>query len=374
VPGNSFGNLFQITTFGESHGSAVGVVVDGCPAGLELSEQDIQPELDRRRPGQSKITSPRKEADTVQLLSGVYEGKTTGAPIAMMVWNQDQRSQDYKRFKGLFRPGHADYTFDQKYGQRDPRGGGRTSARIMIGRVAAGAIAKKFLRDKVGMEFLAYTEQVGKISMREKVESQAGLSPVSGISQRLQKLELRTERLLLKPISFEYLEDVYQNFTSEISTYMIPQPPDSISGAAEFVSDTMSKSHRGEEITLVILQEHTQEFMGLVTLFQLHTDYPEFGIWLKKEAQGKKFAQEAMLKVKRWAEENLNYKYLKYPVDKNNTVSQKLAEKMGGVVEAEYQMTNAKGQELNFLEYRIYPSLSSDSEIANLQKILEKLK
>ena len=164
---NTFGKLFCITTFGESHGKGVGVIVDGCPAGLELSEADIQPDLSRRRPGQSTITTPRDEKDTVQILSGVFEGKTTGAPIMMMVWNEDQKSQDYNHLKELLRPSHADFTYNQKYGNRDPRGGGRSSARIMIGRVAAGSIAKKFLAQKFDMEFLAYTEQVGHIKMTD---------------------------------------------------------------------------------------------------------------------------------------------------------------------------------------------------------------
>jgi len=165
---NTFGNLFRFTTFGESHGAAVGVIVDGCPAGLELDENDIQTDLDRRRPGQSSITTARNEADTVQILSGIFEGKTTGAPIAMMVWNKDHRSQDYEALKKLVRPGHADFTYNQKYGNRDPRGGGRSSARIMIARVAAGAIAKKFLKEKCGMEFLAWTEEVHEVKMKYK--------------------------------------------------------------------------------------------------------------------------------------------------------------------------------------------------------------
>lgn len=162
---NSYGEIFKISTFGESHGKAVGVVVDGCPAGLALSEADIQPDLDRRRPGQSHITTQRDEKDRVEILSGVFEGKTTGTPISLIVFNQDQKSSDYDALKNLVRPGHADYTYNQKYGNRDPRGGGRSSARIMIARVAAGAIAKKFLKEKLGVEFLAYTESVGEIKM-----------------------------------------------------------------------------------------------------------------------------------------------------------------------------------------------------------------
>jgi chorismate synthase len=160
---STYGNLFRISTFGESHGKAVGVVVDGCPAGLKLAEADVQDELDRRRPGQSKLTTPRKEADKVEILSGLFEGKTTGTPIGMTVPNTDQRSHDYGDMVELYRPSHADFTYDLKYGFRDYRGGGRASARETIGRVAAGAIARKILKEICGTEILAYVSQVGHI-------------------------------------------------------------------------------------------------------------------------------------------------------------------------------------------------------------------
>jgi len=163
MAGNTFGQLFRITTFGESHGGAVGVVVDGCPPGLEISEAEIQAELDRRRPGQSDITTPRKEQDEIHIMSGVTDGKTTGTPIMLVAYNKDVRSEDYHHLKDLYRPGHADYTFVKKYGLRDWRGSGRASARETLGRVAAGAIAKKFLKEKLGIEFLSYVEQVGDI-------------------------------------------------------------------------------------------------------------------------------------------------------------------------------------------------------------------
>lgn len=139
MAGSSFGNLFRITTWGESHGKGIGVVVDGCPAGLSLCEEDIQKFLDRRKPGQSKFTTQRRESDTVEILSGVFEGKTTGTPISMMVWNKDQHSADYSEIASYYRPGHADFCFDEKYGFRDYRGGGRSSGRETIGRVAGGA-------------------------------------------------------------------------------------------------------------------------------------------------------------------------------------------------------------------------------------------
>lgn len=163
MAGNTFGQLFRITTFGESHGGAVGVVIDGCPPGLKLSEVDVQAQLDRRRPGQSKITTPRKEQDVIHILSGVSDGLTTGTPIMMMAHNKDVRSEDYDHLKELYRPGHADYTYFKKYGIRDWRGSGRASARETLARVAAGAVAQKYLREKLGIEFISYVEQVGDI-------------------------------------------------------------------------------------------------------------------------------------------------------------------------------------------------------------------
>src|SRR5881394_2531070 len=160
---NTFGHLFRITTWGESHGGGVGVVVDGCPPRLTLSEADIQPDLDRRRPGQSKIVSPRNEPDRVQILSGVFEGKTLGTPISMWVRNEDARPEAYSEMATKFRPSHADYTYLAKFGVRNWQGGGRTSARETIGRVAAGAIAKKILREKYGVEVLAYVKQVQRL-------------------------------------------------------------------------------------------------------------------------------------------------------------------------------------------------------------------
>lgn len=162
MAGSTYGTIFKITTWGESHGKALGVVVDGCPAGLTLDERDIQIYLDRRKPGSSSITTPRKENDEVEILSGVFEGKTTGTPISMMIRNTSQHSADYGDIATYYRPGHADYTFDQKYGFRDYRGGGRSSGRETAGRVAAGAIALKLLRE-LGIEVCAYTRSIGPI-------------------------------------------------------------------------------------------------------------------------------------------------------------------------------------------------------------------
>ena len=164
MAGSTYGRLFTITTWGESHGKGIGVVVDGCPAGLPLNEEDIQIYLDRRKPGQSRFTTQRNEADAVQILSGVFEGKTTGTPISLVVFNTDQRSRDYGDIATYYRPGHADYTFDEKYGFRDYRGGGRSSGRETIGRVAAGAIAAKLLK-ALGIEVHAYATAIGPVQI-----------------------------------------------------------------------------------------------------------------------------------------------------------------------------------------------------------------
>ncbi|WP_101689977.1 chorismate synthase [Dysgonomonas massiliensis] len=163
---NTFGNIFRLTSYGESHGKAIGGVIDGCPAGIEIDMDFIQNELDRRRPGQSKITTPRKEADKVEFLSGIYEGKTTGVSIGFVIWNTNQHSSDYDNMKDIYRPSHADYTYQQKYGLRDHRGGGRSSARETIARCVAGAIAKLALR-QLGIDIIAYTSQVGGVKLED---------------------------------------------------------------------------------------------------------------------------------------------------------------------------------------------------------------
>jgi len=177
MSGNTLGLLFTVTTFGESHGPAIGAVVDGCPPGMLLSETDLQKDLDRRKPGTSRHVTQRKEEDRVEILSGVFEGKTTGAPIALLIRNTDQRSQDYGDILQTFRPGHADYAYHHKYGFRDPRGGGRSSARLTAPVVAAAAIAKKWLHEQYGTEFYGYMSQLGEIEIPLQDVTQIGQNP-----------------------------------------------------------------------------------------------------------------------------------------------------------------------------------------------------
>ncbi|MCX4187308.1 chorismate synthase [Methylophaga sp. OBS4] len=190
MSGNSFGKLFTVTTFGESHGPALGCIVDGCPPGLELSEADLQHDLDRRKPGKTRFETQRREADQVRILSGVFEGKTTGTPIGMLIENTDQRSKDYGNIMHQFRPAHADYTYHQKYGFRDYRGGGRSSARETAMRVAAGGIAKKYLRQRYGIEIQGYLAQLGPVKTEKfdwaHLESSAFFCPDPDKEQQLE--------------------------------------------------------------------------------------------------------------------------------------------------------------------------------------------
>ena len=186
MSGNTFGHLFAVTNFGESHGPAIGCVIDGCPPGLELSEADLQPDLDRRRPGTSRHVTQRNEPDAVRILSGLYEGRTTGTPICLLIENTDQRSKDYGNILDTFRPGHADYTYAHKYGLRDPRGGGRSSARLTAPMVAAGAVAKKWLRLQYGTLFRGCMTQIGEMPIAfeswEHVESNPFFAPLADVS------------------------------------------------------------------------------------------------------------------------------------------------------------------------------------------------
>lgn len=189
MAGSTFGNIFKITTWGESHGKGIGVVIDGCPAGLTLCEDDIQIYLNRRKPGQGKYSTPRSEDDTVQILSGVFEGKTTGTPISLAIFNEDQRSRDYSEIASYYRPGHADYTFDAKFGFRDYRGGGRSSGRETAGRVAAGAVASKLLSE-LGIEITAYTKSIGPVEIesvdKNEIENNAVRMPDANAAKNAQ--------------------------------------------------------------------------------------------------------------------------------------------------------------------------------------------
>jgi chorismate synthase len=242
MPGNTFGQLFKITTFGESHGGAVGVVIDGCPPGIAIQESDIQQELDRRKPGQSSITTPRKEEDTIQILSGVFEGKTTGTPIMLMALNKDMRPEDYNELKKVYRPGHADYTYETKYGIRDYRGSGRASARETLGRVAAGAIAKKYLKEKLGIEIMSYVEQVADIKTdiefltvtREQIESNIVRCPDNQKAQEMITLieQARDEgdslggviRTVIKHVPAGLGEPVFDKISADLAKAMMSIP------------------------------------------------------------------------------------------------------------------------------------------------------
>ncbi|MDO8955463.1 MAG: chorismate synthase [Deltaproteobacteria bacterium] len=228
--GNSLGTLFKITTWGESHGKALGAVIDGCPPRMELSVEDIQKELERRRPGQGKGTSPRKEEDRVEILSGVYEGKTTGTPIALLIWNKDVDSEPYEELKDVFRPGHADFTYQAKYGIRDHRGGGRASARETVGRVAAGAVAKKVLK-RENMDILAYTLELGGIRAEKmdyaEIENNALFCPdrdaAIRMAEKIEKTRLQGDTLggiveiLVRGCPFGLGEPVFDKLEADLA-------------------------------------------------------------------------------------------------------------------------------------------------------------
>ncbi|SHG80287.1 chorismate synthase [Fibrobacter sp. UWCM] len=240
---STFGKIFSVTTWGESHGQAVGAVLDGCPAGLPLCEADIQAFLDRRRPGQGKLTTARDEKDQVRILSGVFEGKTTGTPISFAVFNEDQRSGDYSEIAKWYRPGHADLCYDLKYGFRDYRGGGRSSARETIGRVCAGAVAQKFLAQVAGTEFLAWVDSVGTIDCgkfdtgtltREKIEASPVRCPVETFSEKMEQEILAakkdgdsvggTVKLLVKNVPAALGEPVFDRLDALLAQAMLSIP------------------------------------------------------------------------------------------------------------------------------------------------------
>ena len=264
MSGNTLGTLFTLTSFGESHGPAIGGVVDGCPPGLELCEADIQGDLDRRKPGTSRHVTQRKESDTVEILSGVFEGKTTGAPIALLIRNQDQRSQDYGNIADTFRPGHADYTYWHKYGIRDYRGGGRSSARETAVRVAAGAIAKKWLKERYGVTIRGYMSQLGEISIPfetwDAVSENPFFAPNRGIVPELETYldRIRAERdsvgarisVVAQGVPVGWGEPVYDRLDAEIAYAMMSiNAVKGVEVGAGFASVAQRGSVHSDELT-----------------------------------------------------------------------------------------------------------------------------
>ena len=264
MSGNTIGTLFTLTSFGESHGPAIGGVVDGCPPGLELSAADIQIELDRRKPGTSRHVTQRKESDTVEILSGVFEGKTTGAPIGLLIRNEDQRSQDYGSIAETFRPGHADYTYWQKYGIRDYRGGGRSSARETAVRVAAGAIAKKWLKERYGVVIRGYMSQLGEIDIPfeswDAVNQNPFFSPNAGIVPELEVYldRIRSERdsvgarisIMAQGVPVGWGEPVYDRLDADIAHAMMGiNAVKGVEIGSGFASVAQRGSEHGDELT-----------------------------------------------------------------------------------------------------------------------------
>jgi chorismate synthase len=264
MSGNTFGTLFCVTSFGESHGAAYGGVVDGCPPGLSLSEKDLQVELDRRKPGTSRHVTQRRESDAIEILSGVYEGKTTGTAIGFLVRNEDQRSKDYSAIAEKFRPGHADYTYSQKYGVRDPRGGGRASARETVVRVAAGAIAKKWLKERYGVAVRGYLAQIGSIeipfSRWEDVDANPFFAPDSKIVKKLEAFmdELRERgdscgarvNVVASGVPVGWGEPVYGRLDADIAGAMMSiNAVKGVEIGAGFASIRQKGSEHGDEMT-----------------------------------------------------------------------------------------------------------------------------
>lgn len=264
MSGSSLGKLFTVSNFGESHGKAIGCVIDGCPAGMTLTEEDIQFELDRRKPGTSRHVTQRRESDTVQILSGIYEGKTTGTPIALLIQNEDQRSKDYSNISDSFRPGHADFTYWNKFGIRDPRGGGRSSARLTAPTVAAGAVAKKWLKENYGLNIRGYMSQLGPIEIPfeswEHVSSNPFFAPNASIIPELEAYmdALRKEgdsigariEVVAENVPVGLGEPIYDRLDADIAYVMMGlNAVKGVSIGAGFHCITQKGSEHGDEIT-----------------------------------------------------------------------------------------------------------------------------
>ncbi|MDY0964216.1 MULTISPECIES: chorismate synthase [Massilia] len=267
MSGNTFGKLFSVTTFGESHGPAIGCVIDGCPPGMTLSEADIQPELDRRKPGTSRHVTQRQEADRVEILSGVYQGVTTGTPIALLIRNEDQRSKDYGNIAESFRPGHADYTYWHKYGVRDPRGGGRSSARLTAPVVGAGAVAKKWLREKYGTELMGYMSALGDIAVPFEGWEHVHANPffaATGDAALLQRMEEAMDQLrrdgdsigaridvVARGVPVGLGQPIYDKLDADIAYAMMGiNAVKGVEIGAGFASVAQRGSEHGDELTL----------------------------------------------------------------------------------------------------------------------------
>jgi chorismate synthase len=264
MSGNSFGTLYRVTSFGESHGPAYGGVVDGCPPGLELRNEDLQKELDRRKPGSSRHVTQRRETDTVEILSGVFEGRTTGTAIGFLIRNEDQRSKDYAAISEKFRPGHADYTYWQKYGIRDPRGGGRASARETVIRVAAGAIAKKWLRERYGVQIRGYLAQLGPLAIKFKAWQDVQANPFfAPDNSRMEELEKFMDQLresgdscgarvnvVAGKVPVGWGEPVYGRLDADIASAMMSiNAVKGVEIGAGFASIAQKGSEHGDEMT-----------------------------------------------------------------------------------------------------------------------------
>jgi chorismate synthase len=264
MSGNSFGTLYRVTSFGESHGPAYGGVVDGCPPGLELGKEDLQRELDRRKPGSSRHVTQRRETDTVEILSGVFDGKTTGTAIGFLIRNEDQKSKDYAAIAEKFRPGHADYTYWQKYGIRDPRGGGRASARETVVRVAAGAIAKKWLAERYGVLIRGYLAQLGPLEIKFKdwkdVQANPFFAPDSSRIEELEKFmdQLRESgdscgarvNVVAENVPVGWGEPVYGRLDADIASAMMSiNAVKGVEIGAGFAAITQKGSAHGDEMT-----------------------------------------------------------------------------------------------------------------------------
>jgi len=284
MSGNTFGTLFRVASFGESHGPAIGCVVDGCPPGLEVSAADIQAELDRRRPGTSRHVTQRQEPDTVEILSGVFEGKTTGTPIALLIRNQDQRSKDYGNIANSFRPGHADYTYWQKYGIRDYRGGGRSSARETAVRVAAGAIARKWLRERYGVNVRGYLSQLGPIEIPLRDWSAVAQNPffapdaeiVPQLESYMDKLRKDGDSIgaritvIGENVPVGWGDPVYDRLDADIAYAMMGiNAVKGVEVGAGFASVTQRGSEHGDELTPQgFLSNHAGGILGGISTGQ----------------------------------------------------------------------------------------------------------